>query len=188
MIKETTFDALPDMELLIEVKLSRVYNYFTGTMPVGIITAFRGERNLDDNTKMNKQLASSLRSKGFGYTWVDGAWVENEGTPEESHVSEVSILVSGKEGSDRTLFSALQAGAQKYNQDAFVFKGSGSDGKIGIYNKDGKLEMTFDRARLDQIGSIYTKLRSGGHENRSFVFEGERDPVGYVGRLAGLTD
>jgi len=187
-IRETSFDALPDVELLTEVKLSRVYQYFTDDMPVGIITAFRGEHTLEENTRRNKQLASTLRSAGFGYTWVDGAWVENEGTPEESHVSEVSILVSGENGTDKKLFSTLKQSAQKYNQDAFVFKGTGSDGKIGIYDKSGKLEMSFDRARLDSIGEIYTKLRSGSHSDRAFVFEGERDPVGYAGRLAGKSD
>lgn len=188
MIKETHFSELPDLELLTEVKLSRVYHYFTGDIPVGIITAFRGEETEETNVRNNRQLASTLRSAGFGYTWVDGAWVENEGTPQETHVSEVSILVAGEQGSDDKLFSTLQQGAQRYNQDAFVFKPSGSDAKIGIYDKSGNLEMSFDSARLDQIGTIYTKLRSGGHEGRSFVFEGERLPVGYAGRLAGQSD
>lgn len=186
-IKETTFDQLPDMELLTEVKLSRVYHYFTGDVPVGIITAFRGENDLETNTRLNKQLAASLRSDGFGYTWVDGAWIENQGTDEESHVSEVSILAAGPKGSDEKLFSSLKDAAQKYNQDAFVFK-AGTAKKIGIYDKSGNMEMSFDQARLDRLGEIYTKLRSGSHEGRAFVFEGERDPAGFVSRLAGNSD
>lgn len=186
-INETSFDSLPDIELLTEVKLSRVYEYFTSKMPVGIITAFRGENDLETNTRLNKQLAASLRSAGFGYTWVDGAWIENQGTDKEFHVSEVSILVSGKEGTGEKLFTNLKNAAQQYNQDAFVFKSDNSK-KIGIYDKNGNLEMSFDRTRLDKIGDVYTKLRSGSHKNKSFVFEGERDPVGFVSRLTGKTD
>jgi len=188
MITETSFDTLPDLELLTEVKLSRVYHYFTGDKTVGIITAFRGEYTLEENTRKNKELASSLRSLGFGYTWVDGAWIENKGTDEESHVSEVSILVAGEPGTDDKLFNALQSAAMKYNQDAFVFKGSNDNAKIGIYDKNGKVEITFDNARLDRIGDVYTRLRSGSHSNRSFVFEGERDPVGYSCKLLNLSD
>ena len=46
--------------------------------------------------------------------------------------------------------------------------------------------VSFDRVSMDTISDMYTRLRSGGHGGRSFVFEGERLPVGYAGRLAGL--
>lgn len=174
--------------ILNEVKLARVYQYFQdGDMPVGIITAFRGENDAELNTRLNKQLAATLRNKKFGYSWVDGAWVENQGTPEEVHVSEVSILVAASPGRDDELFKALVDGAQKYNQDAFVFKRGDSD-KIGIYDKTGKLDMEFSKARIDKLGDIYTKMRGGQHGGRSFIFEGVRDSPGFIARLAGMTD
>lgn len=187
IIRETTFSELPDLELLTEVKLARVYQYFTGDIPVGLVTAFRAENGIKLNTQLNKQLASFLRNQGFGFSWVDGAWIENQGTDNEVQASEVSILVSAEKGESEKLFRALVDAAKKYNQDAFVFK-SGEDKEIAVYDKNGNPVTSFSRANLDQIGEIYTKLRQGSHRNRSFVFGGERDPVGFMGKLSGNSD
>lgn len=183
--KFTTVAAQPDVELLNEVKMSRVYGHFTGPRPVAIITAFRGERTLEENTKLNRELAGTIRSAGFGFVWVDGAWIENKGTDSENHASEVSIMVIGDEGSDDSMFAMLVDAAKKYNQDGFVFKGSGKS-QVKVYDKHGEVMVSFDRVSMDTISDMYTRLRSGGHAGRSFVFEGERLPVGYAGRLAGL--
>lgn len=180
-LNEGKFSDEPDLELLNEVKLSRVYNHFTGKRPVGIITAFRGERTEHENVRANRALASELKNAGFGFVWVDGAWVENPGTAEESHEKEVSMLVIGNEGEDEKLFNALKAGAQKYDQEGFVFKGA--DGRVGVYNAQGSEEVSFNNINMDKLSDIYTRLRHGSHKGRSFFFEGVRDSKGFIGKL-----
>jgi len=45
---------------------------------VGIISAFRDERTLEENEALTKELRSVIREKGFGYVPVQGEWKENE--------------------------------------------------------------------------------------------------------------
>jgi len=193
-VKESVFSDFaqqPDLPLLTEVKLSRVYNIFVSPLfAVGIISAFRQDPELtyEDNVRNNRGLASTLKSAGFGYAWVDGSWIENSGTDSEVHVSEVSILVTSDEHNQSRLFDELKAGAQKYNQDAFVFQSAGDKEPINIYNPAGEILQSFSDVRLDTIGDVYTKLRSGSHSGRGFVFEKVRSPVGFAGRLAGIKD
>lgn len=164
-------------QLINEIKLSRVLKHFNSQeYPVGIMTAFRGENTLKQNEAANSALASSFRKLGFGFVWIDGAWIENRGTKSEEHVSEVSILVIGSEGDDKKMFSSLVEGSKKYNQDAFVYKGSGK--KIGIYDKNGSELVSFDRVAIDKIADNYSKLRSS-NKGRTFVFEDVRDASGY---------
>lgn len=191
MITETKFENLPDLELLTEVKLSRVYNIFTNpSFAVGIISAFRGDedKTLEINIRNNKALATDLRNAGFGYSWIDGAWIENRGTEEERHASEVSILVTSDEKNQKKLFDMLVAGAKQYNQDAFIFQSAGENAPVKLYDKNGEVLLQFNNIRMDDIADNYSRLRSGGHAGRSFVFEGVRDSVGYFGRLAGKKD
>ncbi len=191
MITETTFDKIPDMELLTEVKLSRVYNIFNNPeFAVGIISAFRGDagRTLEMNVRDNRALATDLRNAGFGYSWIDGAWIENRGTEQERHASEVSILVTSDEKRQDKLFNMLVNGAKQYNQDAFIFQQADEDAPVKLFDKNGKELMSFNNIRMDQIADNYSRLRSGGHAGRSFVFEEVRSPVGFFGRMAGLKD
>lgn len=191
MITETTFDKVPDVELLTEVKLSRVYNIFTNpAFAVGIISAFRGDadRTLEMNVRDNRALAADLRNAGFGYSWIDGAWIENRGTDEERHASEVSILVTSDQRNQDKLFRMLVDGAKRYNQDAFIFQKAGENEPVRLFDKNGTEIMKFSTIRMDQIADNYSRLRSGSHAGRSFVFESLRSPVGFFGRLAGLKD
>lgn len=155
--------------LLSEVKLSRVWKQLSDDeTSVGIITAFRGGNSYEENVKLNKQLASKLRSKGFGFTFVDGAWVENEGTDEEITVSEDSIFVTAPKNKTEELFSVLVDAAKKYDQDGFSFKRAGSNSKYEIIDKNGKVDMTFNKVKFNKLADIYTKLRG---KKGSFVFE-----------------
>lgn len=186
--KITTVDAQPALELISEAKLSRVYSHFTGVRPVAIITAFRGENTEEENVSRNRALAADLRSAGFGFIWVDGAWIENSGRADEKHVSEVSLMVIGDEGSDERMLDILVKNAREYNQDGFIFKSSGLKSGVSLYDKDGEVVMQFGRVSMDAISKMYTRLRSGSHAGRSFVFENVRDPVGFMGKMMGLHD
>ena len=82
--------------LLQEVKLSRVWQHFTNPkVVVAILTAFRGEYSYDENVRRNTLLASDIKSRGYGFFYVDGHWIENSGTSQARTVNEDSIFVIG---------------------------------------------------------------------------------------------
>ena len=78
------------MDNVSEASLSRVWQHTQSDRPIALLTAFRGEFGQADNIKRNKTLAAQVRKLGYGFFFVDGYWIENQGTPEEIHVSEDS--------------------------------------------------------------------------------------------------
>lgn len=175
--------AQPDIEPLLEVKLSRVYSYFNGEVPVGIVSAYREGTDPETNARNSRELANTLRSAGLGFVWVDGAWKGEDGEV----ASEVSIMVTGKLKDGQKLFALLSDASKKYNQDAFIFKGPGN-APVKLYDKFGQEMMSFNKVSLDSIADMFTRLRSGSHAGRSFVIEGTRTPIGFMGRMSGLRD
>lgn len=167
-----TFKEYYNQSILSEVKLSRVWKHLNDkNTNVGIITAFRGEYDTKENIRRNKELANTLRKMGLGYFFVDGSWIENEGTPKEELNSETSIFVTSTGDSD-TLKNKLIELSKKYNQDGFSFKGSNSN-KYDIIDKNGKKIMSFDNVKFNKLASVYTKMRN---KKGSFVFE----DIGYT--------
>lgn len=164
-----------------EASLSRVWQHAESDRPIALLTAFRGEYDREQNIRRNKELAATIRKLGYGYFFVDGYWIENEGTPEEVHVAEDSIFVIAPEGSDEKFRSQMQELGNKYNQDGVLVKDK--DG-AKIYNKDGS---SFDIGVLKpgKAAQIYTRLRNNKKAD-SFVFESERDDLGWLQRLAGI--
>jgi hypothetical protein len=76
------------MEIISEVKLARVHQYFTDLdRTAALLTAFRGEYTREENQQRNRTLAAEIRKLGYGYVFVDGYWVENLGRPDEVRVS-----------------------------------------------------------------------------------------------------
>lgn len=155
--------------LLSEVKLARIWKHFDNdNTSVGIITAFRGNYDYNQNVKRNQELANILRKNGFGYTFVDGSWVENEGTDDEITVSEDSIFVTSDKFNSQKLRKLLVDMSKIYDQDGFSFKEAGTKSKYDIIDKNGKVLDSFKNVHFNKLASIYTKLRGG---NGSFVFE-----------------
>lgn len=153
--------------MLSEVKLSRVWKHLTDMKTtVGIITAFRGEYDLNENIRRNKELASTLKGMGFGYFFVEGSWIENEGESNEQHVSETSIFVTST-GNPEAMKRKLIELAKKYNQDGFSFKAAGAN-TYTIIDKNGKTILSFDNVKFNKLASVYTRMRNA---TGSFVFE-----------------
>lgn len=164
-----------------ESSLSRVWQHFDNpNRAVGILTAFRGEYTHEQNVARNKSLAASIRQLGYGFFYVDGYWVENQGTPEEVAVSEDSIFVVGN-ATDPNFASNLHQLGNQADQDAVLVKDS--KGTRLIY-KDGA-EKPLGNLSPGSLGQAYTKLRNNKSTN-TFVFKEERDDIGFIARLAGL--
>jgi len=166
-----------------EASLSRVWQHAQSDRPIALLTAFRGEYDREENVRRNKQLAATIRKLGYGFFFVDGYWIENQGTPEEVHVAEDSLFVIAPEGTDEKFRQQMIELGASYNQDGVLIK----DNKgAKVYDKSG--DEMFDVGTLSpgKAGEIYTKLRNNKKSN-TFVFEGERDDEGFIRRLQKLS-
>lgn len=165
-----------------ETKLSRVWQHFTDpNRSAAILTAFRGEYDREENLRRNRTLAAELRNLGYGIVYVDGFWVENPGTDDEVRVAEDSILVSAPADKTNTFAESIARLGRKYDQEAVVVKDL--KGTRLIF-KDGG-EDSLGEIKPGQLSDIYTKLRTN-KEASTFVFESERDDIGFIQRLAGI--
>ena len=167
---------------LTETSLSRVWQHFNNPdKNVAILTAFRGEYDHDENVARNRTLAAQIRQLGYGFFFVDGYWIENQGTPEEQHVSEDSIFVIAP-ASKADFAEQMHKLGNAYNQDAVLVKDT--DGVRLIFKDGGEQEL--GNLQPGKLAQAYTKLRSNKRSN-TFVFESERDDLGWLSRLAGLS-
>lgn len=170
------------MTTMNEASLSRVWQHAESDRPIALLTAFRGEYDYEENVRRNKELAATIRKLGYGYFFVDGYWIENEGTPEEKHVAEDTIFVIGQEGSDEKFRKQMIQLGAKYNQDGVLVKDK--DG-AKVYEKDGSVMFDVGTLKPGKAGEIYTRLRNNKKAN-AFIFEAERDDLGWLQRLAGV--
>lgn len=171
------------MKEIKEASLSRVWQHAESDRPIALLTAFRGEYDREENVRRNKELAATIRKMGYGFFFVDGYWIENQGTPEEVHVSEDSLFVIAPEGTDEKFRAQMIELGAKYNQDGVLVKDK--DG-AKVYTSDGSVMFDVGTLRPGKAGEIYTRLRNNKKSN-TFVFENERDDLGWLQRLAGIT-
>lgn len=170
------------MNTLQEASLSRVWQHAQSDKPIALLTAFRGEFPYQENVRRNKKLASELRALGYGYFFVDGYWIENEGTPEEVHVAEDSIFVIGADGTDTVFANHMARLGAAYGQDGVLIK---TVAGANIYDKEGNIDFNVGTLQPGKASEIYTRLRNNKNSN-TFIFEAERDDLGWLQRLAGL--
>jgi hypothetical protein len=178
-------------KIITETSLSRVWQHFTNPeTSVAILTGFRGrhdyppglssEEVYQRNVARNKQIAADLRRLGYGFFFVDGHWIENQGTEQELAVKEDSIFVIGSVKNTAFAQDIHKIGNQ-FNQDAVLVKDT--EGTRLIF-KDGSA-MSLGDIKPGQMGDMYTKLRNN-KEASTFMFESERDELGWIARLAGI--
>ena len=109
-----------------EVKLSRVLKHTKNKkIPLGIMSASRGENTSKVNKSLNKQLEADIKKIGLGFFKVEGSFIENEGTPEEVKVLEDSIFIIGNENDTGELKNFLIKTTKKFKQESAVFKPEG---------------------------------------------------------------
>lgn len=182
------------MQRLDEVSLSRVKSHFDNPeVAVSIFTMFRSEQDLKTNKRLNSYATAALRSAGFGFFYVEGGWIEHQGTPEEVKVEETSIFVQCEIADKEKLFNLVKQLAFNHNasaapQDAVVFKDVKPNGKPDIYlcTPKGRTD-AFKGASMGKFGEFYTRLRKGswyqGGTRKTFVFEGVRFSRSWSARI-----
>ena len=167
------------LDQLTEASLSRVWQHLESDRPVALLTAFRGEYTREENVQRNKQLAATLRQAGYGYFFVDGYWVENQGTDRETHVAEDSIFAIGTAGKEEEFRNLIKKLGNHYDQDAVIVK----DGNGIILHTNDGAEINLGSFKPGNLAQAYTKLRKNKRSN-TFVFESERTDAGWLGKLA----
>jgi hypothetical protein len=153
---------------LVASTLSRVWEMWKNEdRSFAILTAFRGEYDLEENIRRNLALAADVRAKGYGYHWLDGYFIENKGTPEEKKVEEDSLFVSAPKGKSENLKKDVMALLAEYKQEMAVFKPEKSNGEVFLLSRSGEMISIGKSLLPNQIAENYSELRNG---KGTFVF------------------
>ena len=164
-----------------EASLSRVWKHFSDEdTTVVILTGFRGDLEYKKNVQRNKIIAAKLKKAGFGYFYVVGFWIENQGTEDEVKVSEDSIFaISTDPKTSNKLINLAHKLGNEYNQDAIFTKTP--EGAFLLFQNGNKTKL-IGGLKPGKLGDFYTQLRTNKKSN-TFVFENERDGKGYFTSL-----
>jgi hypothetical protein len=165
-------------DILRESSLSMIWQHSNSEIPIGIITAFRNEHTEKQNIQRNKELAAKVKIAGYGYFYIDGYWIENQGTDKEVHVSEKSIFIIGNEKDNGKLKGLLKKWMKEYNQDAAILKDENSD-DFELINNDGSM-IKIGKFSPYKIAQAYSKLK----KDRTFVFESFEYDSNWLGKFS----
>ena len=183
-LKESTFKDQPDLELLDEVKMPFIYDKFSGTFSVGMVSAFQNHLTTDANRIATTSLAFGLRSIGFGIVFVDGEWIESEGSGNGSpHKCETSVLVIAGEGHSELLFESLIKSAQRYCQKGFIFKGPHLHSSVSAFDSKGKKVVSLKCVNIEMLSHLYSELQQGVFGSGRYCMKRERLLQGYIAKL-----
>lgn len=174
-----------EFEPLDESTLSRVWKHTQDPQTAfAILTAYRKERDATENFELNLMLANKISQLGYGYFFLEGHTIEDEGKPSEKKVSEQSIFVVGKPKNPQALEKMKQemlSLAKAYKQDGIFWKPSGGD-KGYVLSSDGEDQTGPLPLHPDRMGKYYSKLQKGSHSGRSFKFEAALIPRNIISR------
>jgi len=154
-----------------EASLGRIYQHHK-TRAFAILTAWRGERTLEENQVAFQKLKQRIRGSGYGFIPLDGVGQEKVGG-KVVEASEPSLLVPNKvKGPDDGTFRKIALGwaleASKPPQYAIFFATpdgeGGTDG--AVLKVGGGVEMKLSKFSPSMVGQFYSKLRRG----RTFMY------------------
>ncbi len=167
-------------EYLTETSLSRVWSTFNDPEIVaGIISASRKHLKPAENAARTMDLARAVYAAGYGYVYVDGAWVETTAAGDKVAVQETSLVIRGSAKDNGRLKGYLRKWMGEYDQEGVIFKPEGETYVI-VMTEYGP-ETRIGRFHPDKVAEMMTKLRGRG--NRSFVFEGAYTPMNWISRF-----
>jgi len=133
--------------------------------PVGfaVVTANRHEQSTTENKERYQQIRSDYKNAGYRYIPLVGSYVETVRNPEtgeetgKQRVIEDTIFVPNRPFKEEAvdLFELTKELAQKYNQEAFIYRSSGET-DIKSYEADGT---------ETDWGGPWTDIRSVGKDS-----------------------
>jgi hypothetical protein len=159
-----------DWEAVNEASLGRVWQHMqkSGKQSFAILTSWRAGKTKRENIADFKKLQGEVRSLGSGFFKLAGHWKEcqdpdipYEQCPKDQLVdaAEPSLFVTGLKLKDVKRLGA------RYEQDAIVFGGPETDGKVVLVKRGGGVSDigSFSPSKVSQA---YSRVRG-----RPFVFE-----------------
>ncbi len=153
-----------------ESSLSRAYQHVKNGK-FGILTNHRAGRSPAENRTGFYQLKDALRSHGLGGIVLQGHWLEcqDPNIPYDQcpkdllrDVAEPSLFVPN------IGYDLIISLGKKYDQDAVVYCGPESGGKVTLIFKDGGI-LPIGDFQPNKIAQAYSKLP--GKDGKTFVFE-----------------
>lgn len=156
---------------LFEESLSRVWQHAQPERGYILASAFRGIYSEVDNMARHNELKRMLKERKAGYFVIDGVGKENEGTPEEREVSELSVFIPYTHTMTPEQFLALARDIRsKFDQD-FVMARTPDMGpnEVLLITRDGENKAKVSLAP-DKVATYYSRMRAGGHKGRPFTF------------------
>jgi hypothetical protein len=175
-----------DMDDLNEASLGRVYQHYKKSPEkgFGIITAWRAGNTKKQNIELFKKLQNEIRSNGLGFFKLEGHWVECQDNNVPYDECPQTELVASIEpaifvpGIDEALMKKL---TKKYDQDASVYAGPETKGKMHLVFRDGKSQ-DIGKFHPGKIAQAYSKIRG-----KTFTFEGfEYKPQTWTEKLVEM--
>jgi hypothetical protein len=160
---------------LTETSLTRIWQHMTNLeQESGILSAEKGKYR--DQPKVNAErtfeLAGKVRAAGFGYSYVEGHYVEPEGA-----VVETSVAIFG--GTNGKLKGYLRRWREEYEQDSVLYKPEGTTHAFLLFS-DGR-ETDIGTFHANRAGEFMTKLKG---RPGTFVIESAFGNLNFFGRLA----
>lgn len=158
-----------------EASLGRVYQHVSGEKGVkswGMVTAYRGANSKKENIDANKKLKSDIRGGNLGYFEVEGHWrecqdpnIDYNDCPDSKLKDsiEVSLFVPNI---SKSLITKL---CKKYEQDAVVYSGPETEGKVVLIFKSGGTSTIGSKFEPNKVAQAYSVVK-----NRSFLFAKEQ--------------
>lgn len=141
-----------------ESSLSRIYSYLSkDDMDFGVVSAFKDSLPLDKNMKHHEQLASEIRSKGYGYIEQKGGYLYKDGTEVQNELSYFIPKIS---------FDECASLAKEYDQESFIYKDNDT---FGLYSSDKKLILKFSDGmsfNKEDYKDAYSELVKANSNNR----------------------
>jgi hypothetical protein len=178
-----------DRATLFESSLGRVWQHVQDApnRSFAIITSWRQENSRKQNKEDLAALKKGIRGLGLGFVSVQGHWQEcqdpnvaYQDCPKEELVDAVepSLFVVGI---DKDAAVNL---ANTYEQDAIVFAGPETKGRVSLLFNNGSTQ-DIGEFKPQTMGQAFTELRKSKQGSaRHFKFEGiEYAPQGYVESL-----
>lgn len=159
-----------NVSLVNEASLYRVFAHVKNSpaKSFAILTSYRNSNPPLANKESFKKLQQTVRSMGLGFNKLLGHWQESqnpdvaysEAKPEELVDSaEPSLFITGI-----SLQDALSLG-NKYNQDAIVYSGEETSGKVVLVFRDGTTS-EIGEFTPHKIAQAYSTIKG-----KNFVFE-----------------
>jgi len=156
-----------------ESSLSRLLKH-NQDRSVGMISAFRYGNSKKENLSLSKKLGSDIRQAGYGYSTVEGTYLETQDDGSVVKQKEKSFFVIGPDSDDGGKFKGvLKKLGKKYDQDSIIYKPFDSENAllIGTTSRSGAYvskdqEMDIGKFRPQRAGEMYTRMKG-----QTFTFE-----------------